>query len=692
MAIEPILTLILIWTDPIHGLFFGGFRTLYSVFDGGIWLWFNFIYSFCLMGLGILLLLTYSQQALKIAQRQARTIAAGYLIPIITCVIDVSGLSPIKNVDLTPFSFMLSGFLVMYGFFYHHLLDITPVAYSKLIETSPDGFVVLDASQRIIDLNPTALELLAPFSGTIGQSADTVFASWPGIIASLKFNDESIAMIQMNVDNRRDYQVSITPLNNVRGKSDGCFLVFHEITHFKQTEHALAYSENKIRSLFLAIPDVVLVLDREGRYLEIAPTQSGNLPSLPMQLIGKTIRDVFPEVELGLIKGAIHDSLESGKLIQLDYPMTVRGQKLWFAGNVSPLTKDTVIWVARDITDRKNMEQMLRENRTRLEMAQTIAQVGSWEFNLETREFWGSDEYYRIMGIDPSVQISSLENLSKFINFVDLKDYEELSKKWMSNMTPFDREIEILLDGDTEPHTLHLITSVIKDVNGKPYKASGAVQDITVQKRAEKALEKRMLALTRPLDRAGDLEIEDLFNLDELQKLQDDFAYATGVASLITRPDGTPITKPSNFSRLCGKIIRTNETGAKECEANDAVVSLSVSDHSNIIPCQSIGLMHAGAPIRVGGQLIATWLIGQVRTEDFSLDILEKYIERLNLNRDEVLAAVEEIPVMTNEHFSTISQSLFTFSSQLSNAVVSKCSASPVHHRAKESRRRLKVI
>ena len=55
--------------------------------------------------------------------------------------------------------------------------------------------------------------------------------------------------------------------------------------------------------------------------------------------------------------------------------------------------------------------------------------------------------------------------------------------------------------------------------------------------------------------------LNELFNLDDIQRLQDLFADAHGVASIITQVDGTPITKPSNFTNLCMNIIRKTEKG-----------------------------------------------------------------------------------------------------------------------------------
>ncbi|MCK5323777.1 MAG: PocR ligand-binding domain-containing protein, partial [Desulfobulbaceae bacterium] len=61
------------------------------------------------------------------------------------------------------------------------------------------------------------------------------------------------------------------------------------------------------------------------------------------------------------------------------------------------------------------------------------------------------------------------------------------------------------------------------------------------------------------------LDFLDLFDLEEIQKIQDAFALAAGVASVITSPDGRPITRPSNFSSLCKEVIQKTEKGLADC-------------------------------------------------------------------------------------------------------------------------------
>ncbi len=109
------------------------------------------------------------------------------------------------------------------------------------------------------------------------------------------------------------------------------------------------------------------------------------------------------------------------------------------------------------------------------------------------------------------------------------------------------------------------------------------------------------------------IRFEDLFDLKDIQRLQDDFSSATGVASIITQVDGTPITRPSNFCRLCNNIIRKTEKGYANCRKSDAVLGKLSPTGPIAQPCLSGGLWDAGAGIAVGGKHIANWLLGQVR-------------------------------------------------------------------------------
>ncbi len=190
--------------------------------------------------------------------------------------------------------------------------------------------------------------------------------------------------------------------------------------------------------------------------------------------------------------------------------------------------------------------------------------------------------------------------------------------------------------------------------------------DITERKKADEALEKRMTALIQPLDSPEGIAFENLFNLKDLQHLQDSFAEATGVAALITHTDGTPITAPSNFCRLCSETIRKSETGRSLCMHSDSTLGRDCVDGPTIRPCLSAGLWGAGAGISVGGRHIANFLIGQVRDGTQTDEQMRKYARKLCVDEEEFVKAFHEVPFMTHEQFTKVALAHFTLANQLS--------------------------
>ena len=166
---------------------------------------------------------------------------------------------------------------------------------------------------------------------------------------------------------------------------------------------------------------------------------------------------------------------------------------------------------------------------------------------------------------------------------------------------------------------------------------------------------------------APSISFIQLFDLNDIQKLQDQFAEATGVASIITQTDGTPITKPSNFCHLCINIIRKTERGRMNCFKSDALLGKHNPNGPTIQLCKSGGLWDAGAAITVSGKHIANWLIGQVRDETQTEEKMAQYAHEIDADVEAVLQAFRQVPSMSRKRFEKISQVLFTLSNQLSN-------------------------
>ncbi len=151
----------------------------------------------------------------------------------------------------------------------------------------------------------------------------------------------------------------------------------------------------------------------------------------------------------------------------------------------------------------------------------------------------------------------------------------------------------------------------------------------------------------------AELSFSDLFDLKEIQILQDQFAAATGVASLITNPEGIPITRPSRFN----DIERKTEKGRANCFNPDGPI---------IHECFSCGFWDACASISVGGRQIANWLIGQVCNEKINEAEIIGYADEIGVSRQVFSEIFKEVPFMDEARFRGIAEFLFSIANNLS--------------------------
>jgi PAS domain S-box-containing protein len=140
-----------------------------------------------------------------------------------------------------------------------------------------------------------------------------------------------------------------------------------DITERKQTEEALATSEAEFRALFAAMDDVLFVIDREGVYRKVAPTNPRLLYKPREELLGMTVQDVFPAQQAQTFANTIRQVLESQQTTRIEYQLTIEGREIWFDASLSPIGAESILWMARDITDRKRAEESLRQLNEELE-------------------------------------------------------------------------------------------------------------------------------------------------------------------------------------------------------------------------------------------------------------------------------------------------------------------------------------
>ncbi|MBI9039291.1 MAG: PAS domain S-box protein [Bacteroidales bacterium] len=118
-------------------------------------------------------------------------------------------------------------------------------------------------------------------------------------------------------------------------------------------------SENELRALFKAMRNVVIELDYDGKYINIAPSSPNLLYKPSNKLIGKTLHETFPKPDADKFLNLIRQSLDENKTEKLIYKLKIKDELIWFEGTATPKTKNTVIFIAQDISEHKLTESEL---------------------------------------------------------------------------------------------------------------------------------------------------------------------------------------------------------------------------------------------------------------------------------------------------------------------------------------------
>ncbi len=260
-----------------------------------------------------------------------------------------------------------------------------------------------------------------------------------------------------------------------------------DVTDRKRIENALSASEAELRTLFASMHDVVLVIDREGVYRKIAPTNPRLLILPPEQLLGKNLNDVFPLKEAENFHGVVGQVLDTKQSTQIEYELVINGQTTWFQTTISPLDADSTLWVAHDITNRKQVEEALRIAEANYRSIFENATVGIYQSTPQGRFLSVNPVMAHIFGYDsPEEMINRITSIEDQF-YVDPADRHEFQRLMMEQ-----EQVKKFFNQFRHKDGSHIWVQenarAVKDANGSILHYEGFLTDITERKQAEEEL------------------------------------------------------------------------------------------------------------------------------------------------------------------------------------------------------------
>lgn len=243
LTMVSIVTTLLVWTNEYHHLHYKTFYMDYTadfpmvVITPGISYQLFTAYFYVLLAIGSYLLIATFRKADAIYRRQNYSIIIAATIPWITNLTYLLGIRPMEHLDLTPFSFAASIFLISIAIYRFKLFDILPVAREKVLDIMQDGFLVIDKSNRIIDYNTAFRKYLADADSKkiIGIQIETVFPGQQAFFDFLKLHQPGKIEIDVTTPSGKfDLEADIRYLNENHLNNDATIIKFQDLTQFRQ--------------------------------------------------------------------------------------------------------------------------------------------------------------------------------------------------------------------------------------------------------------------------------------------------------------------------------------------------------------------------------------------------------------------------------------------------------------------------
>ena len=149
--------------------------------------------------------------------------------------------------------------------------------------------------------------------------------------------------------------------------------------------------------------------------------------------------------------------------------------------------------------------------------------------------------------------------------------------------------------------------------------------------------------------------LRDLIPLEELQQFQDILAEIHHVFSVITDPDGNPLTMPSNEMSSC-KLVRRSSKGDLRCQQNYQHVADQIRQEQQLVcrPCRTLGFLHAAVPIFVKRIHVANWWIRQPCVQTGMALEIDALAADLDVDPQRLKAEFENLPPCSRERFEKV--------------------------------------
>ena len=387
LAAVAAVVLVTAWSNEWHGLFWGQMTLhpvgdLYTFSGRGPGFFLNIVYTYCVLFAGLAILAIQGIQSPYLYRKRTIILLLATVVPWLGNLVFVTRGEAPGTIDSTPFLFACTAMIAAVAVFRYGVLEPIPTLLDARIGVIGDGFLIVDRSLRVADLNRAAETIIGrDRASAAGEPIARVLPDWPSHIDGEVRRDVTLD----GPGGARVYDVRITPIQSHDQRLTGYVVLLRDVTDRRQTETALRDSELRYRELVENARDLICTCDLDGRILSV--NQAGlDLTGYALEeLVGRALLDLVApescELAQALFTGVKPD-LPADRteiaVIARDGHTVILELAGWVQRrNGVPMAVQAI---GRDVTGRRRLEEELRQAQ-RMESVGKLAGGIAHDFN-----------------------------------------------------------------------------------------------------------------------------------------------------------------------------------------------------------------------------------------------------------------------------------------------------------------------
>lgn len=242
LFIIPITSLILLWTNDFHHLFYKEYSMSLSTAYGP-WFYVHTYYTYLLFAISLIKLLRYSIKNAGFFSKQAIMLIIGAAAPIVVNMLGSIGSFSV-SIYATPIAFSVTSICFTIGIFKFDMFKLAPIALQKIVDRISDGYVVINEDNIITDFNKTFLDIFKLKQEDLRSKNFIDFLNDKGLdkkafekvkkeLQKANKTSKTITFEQHFEKIKKYFRVEITPINS-KDSSLGTLVLLKDITQHKE--------------------------------------------------------------------------------------------------------------------------------------------------------------------------------------------------------------------------------------------------------------------------------------------------------------------------------------------------------------------------------------------------------------------------------------------------------------------------